>query len=182
MKIFRWHKVNRQTQERDMVNNIIIVGDSNVGKTCILNRYVYDNFKHGLPGHLGINFRFKTVCLNNQMVRLRIWDPSGGEKFLTITKPYMKKSEAAVVVYDVTDRKSFLNTAMWIDLIRTQCGSDIPIFLVGNKADSPNRQVAFTEGKKQPQMDGLLFMECSANSGYNVENLFQMIITSLDIK
>jgi len=157
-------------------------GDSKVGKTSMLTRYVYDHFENAPSPTIGIDFLSKTVFLKNQMVRLNIWDMAGNEKFRPLMPSYMKDSDVAVVVYDVTNRRSFLNTAMWVDLIRTQRGSDILIFLVGNKADSSNRQVGFTEGKKQAQMDGLLFIESSANSGYNVENFFQMIITSLDKK
>eukprot|EP00957_Ditylum_brightwellii_P099596 7586445-Ditylum_brightwellii.AAC.1 len=92
---------------------------------------------------------------------------------------YMRDSEVVVVVYDMTNRTSFLNTAMWIDLICIQSGNDILIVLVRNKADLSSRQVGTTEGDKQAKMDGLLFMECSTKSGDNVQGLFQMIITTL---
>eukprot|EP00957_Ditylum_brightwellii_P002369 181423-Ditylum_brightwellii.AAC.1 len=156
-------------------------GDTKVGKTSILTKYVYDRFENTPSPTIGIDHLSKTLFLKNQMVRLNICDTVGNEKFRPLMPYYMKESDVAVVVYDVTNRRSFLNTAMWVDLIRTQHGSDILIVLVGNKAEDPscNRQVAFTEGEKQAQMDGLLFMKSSAKSGYNVENLFQMIITSL---
>mmetsp|Transcript_28331 Transcript_28331/g.41136 ORF Transcript_28331/g.41136 Transcript_28331/m.41136 type:complete len:235 (+) Transcript_28331:60-764(+) len=154
-------------------------GDTRVGKTSIVKRYVYDQFEHAPSPTIGVDFLSKLVFLKNRTVRLSTWDTAGEPRFRPLMPSYMRDSEVAVVVYDVTNRTSFLNTAMWVDLIRMQRGNDILIVLVGNKADLSNRQVGTTEGEKQAKMDGLLFMECSAKSGDNVQGLFQMIIASL---
>jgi len=154
-------------------------GDTRVGKTSIVKRYVYDQFEHAPSPTIGVDFLSKVVFLKNRTVRLSTWDTAGEPRFRPLMPSYMRDSEVAVVVYDVTNRTSFLNTAMWIDLIRMQRGNDILIVLVGNKTDLSNRQVGTTEGEKQAKMGGLLFMECSAKSGDNMQGLFQMIITTL---
>jgi len=86
-----------------------------------------------------------------------------------------------VVVYDVTNRASFLNTAKWVEDVRSERGTDVVICLVGNKTDLGNdkRQISTEEGEEKSKKDGLLFMECSAKAGYNVKSLFRKLATSL---
>jgi len=114
-------------------------------------------------------------------VRLQLWDTAGQERFRSLIPSYIRDSSVAVVVYDVTNRASFLNTSKWVEDVRAERGSDVVICLVGNKTDLGNdkRQVSTEEGEDKASKDGLLFMECSAKAGYNVKSLFRKLATSL---
>eukprot|EP00957_Ditylum_brightwellii_P210614 15365180-Ditylum_brightwellii.AAC.1 len=126
-------------------------------------------FEHALFPIIGINFLSKRVFLKNHTIHLSTRDTAKEPRFCPLVPSYMQDSEVAVVVYYVKNQTSFLNMAMWVDLIRMQCRNDILIVLVKNKADLLNRQVGTNEGKKQAKIDGLLFMECSSKSGGNVQ-------------
>merc|ERR1712183_29062 len=108
-------------------------------------------------------------------------DTAGQERFRSLIPSYIRDSSVAVVVYDVTNRVSFLNSTRWVEDVRLERGSDVVICLVGNKTDLGNdkRQVSTEEGEEKSEKDGLLFMECSAKAGYNVKSLFKKLATSL---
>eukprot|EP00977_Amphora_coffeiformis_P029813 scaffold42897_cov168-Amphora_coffeaeformis.AAC.1 len=130
---------------------------------------------------IGIDFLSKTMYLEDRTVRLQLWDTAGQERFRSLIPSYIRDSSVAVVVYDVSNRASFLNTAKWIEDVRAERGSDVVLCLVGNKTDLGNdkRQVSTEEGEERAQKDGIMFMECSAKAGYNVKSLFRKIATAL---
>eukprot|EP00957_Ditylum_brightwellii_P029245 2210339-Ditylum_brightwellii.AAC.1 len=121
------------------------------------------------------------MYLEDRTVRLQLWDTAGQERFRSLIPSYIRDSSVAVVVYDVTNRASFLNTAKWVEDVRAERGNDVVICLVGNKTDLGNekRQISTEEGEERAKNDGLLFMECSAKAGYNVKSLFRKLATSL---
>ena len=121
------------------------------------------------------------MYLEDRTVRLQLWDTAGQERFRSLIPSYIRDSSVAVIVYDVSNRASFLNTAKWIDDVRAERGNEVVICLVGNKTDLGNekRQVSTEEGEERAKRDGLWFMECSAKAGYNVKSLFRKLATSL---
>ena len=160
---------------------LVFLGDQSVGKTSIITRFMYDNFDRHYQATIGIDFLSKTMYLEDRTVRLQLWDTAGQERFRSLIPSYIRDSSVAVVVYDVTNRASFLNTTKWVEDVRAERGTDVVICLVGNKTDLGNdkRQITTEEGEEKAKKDGLLFMECSAKAGYNVKSLFRKLATSL---
>ncbi|GKY92623.1 hypothetical protein MPSEU_000232400 [Mayamaea pseudoterrestris] len=160
---------------------LVFLGDQSVGKTSIITRFMYDNFDRHYQATIGIDFLSKTMYLDDRTVRLQLWDTAGQERFRSLIPSYIRDSSVAVIVYDVANRSSFLNTAKWVEDVRAERGTDVVICLVGNKTDLGNdkRQVSTEEGEERAKKDGLLFMECSAKAGYNVKSLFRKLATAL---
>jgi Ras-related protein Rab-6A len=160
---------------------LVFLGDQSVGKTSIITRFMYDNFDRHYQATIGIDFLSKTMYLDDRTVRLQLWDTAGQERFRSLIPSYIRDSSVAVIVYDVSNRSTFLNTNKWVEDVRAERGTDVVICLVGNKTDLGNdkRQVSTEEGEERSKKDGLLFMECSAKAGYNVKSLFRKLATSL---
>jgi Ras-related protein Rab-6A len=160
---------------------LVFLGDQSVGKTSIITRFMYDNFDRHYQATIGIDFLSKTMYLEDRTVRLQLWDTAGQERFRSLIPSYIRDSSVAVVVYDVSNRTSFLNTSKWVEDVRAERGNDVVICLVGNKTDLGNdkRQVSTEEGEEKARKEGLLFMECSAKAGYNVKSLFRKLATAL---
>merc|ERR1719446_876043 len=127
---------------------LVFLGDQSVGKTSIITRFMYDKFDSTYQATIGIDFLSKTMYLEDRTVRLQLWDTAGQERFRSLIPSYIRDSSVAVVVYDVTNQASFLNTSKWIDEVRTERGNDVVIMLVGNKTDlSDRRAVSSEEGE-----------------------------------
>ncbi|GJS36767.1 Ras-related protein RabH1e [Tanacetum coccineum] len=119
---------------------------------------------------IGIDFLSKTMYLEDRTVRLQLWDTAGQERFRSLIPSYIRDSSVAVIVYDVANRQSFLNTSKWIEEVRTERGSDVIIVLVGNKTDLVDkRQVSIEEGDAKAREHGVMFVETSAKAGFNIK-------------
>ena len=115
----------------------------------------------------------KNIQVNDRNVRVQIWDTAGQESYRSITRSYYKSSTCAFIVYDITNKKSFLNVGTWLKECKEMCYKDILICLVGNKIDlEDQRNVSKEEGQKFADDYGLLFFETSAQDGTNIEELF----------
>jgi Ras-related protein Rab-6A len=129
---------------------------------------------------IGIDFLSKTMYLEDRTVRLQLWDTAGQERFRSLIPSYIRDSSVAVVVYDITNRASFLNTSKWIEDVRNERGNDVIIVLVGNKTDlSERRQVSVEEGEDKSSKEGIIFVESSAKAGFNIKSLFRKLATAL---
>ncbi|KVI08549.1 Small GTPase superfamily [Cynara cardunculus var. scolymus] len=129
---------------------------------------------------IGIDFLSKTMYLEDRTVRLQLWDTAGQERFRSLIPSYIRDSSVAVIVYDVANRQSFLNTLKWIEEVRTERGSDVIIVLVGNKTDLVDkRQVSIEEGDGKAREFGVMFVETSAKAGFNIKPLFRKIAAAL---
>jgi len=169
-----------QAQQPIQKYKLVFLGDQSVGKTSIVTRFMYDNFEKNYQPTIGIDFLSKTMYLEDRTVRLQLWDTAGQERFRSLIPSYIRDSSVAVVVYDVTNRASFLNTAKWVEDVRVERGDDVVVMIVGNKTDlADRRQVAAEEGEKRAEREGALFVECSAKAGYNVKSLFRKLATAL---
>lgn len=159
---------------------LVFLGDQAVGKTSIITRFMYDTFDSNYQATIGIDFLSKTLYLEDRTVRLQLWDTAGQERFRSLIPSYIRDSSAAVVVYDITNRASFLNTSKWIDDVRSERGNDVIIALVGNKTDfNDRRQVSIEEGEEKARENDVIFMETSAKSGWNIKALFRKLATTL---
>jgi len=159
---------------------IVLLGDQSVGKTSLITRFMYDTFDNTYQATIGIDFLSKTMYLEDRTVRLQLWDTAGQERFRSLIPSYIRDSSVAIVVYDITNRASFLSTSKWIDDVRSERGNDVIIVLVGNKADlSDKRQVTHEETAAKAAQLNIMFMETSAKAGHNVKSLFKKIAMSL---
>ncbi|KAG9289042.1 hypothetical protein G9A89_015591 [Geosiphon pyriformis] len=159
---------------------LVFLGEQSVGKTSLITRFMYDTFDNTYQATIGIDFLSKTMYLEDRTVRLQLWDTAGQERFRSLIPSYIRDSSVAVVVYDITNRNSFMNTAKWIDDVRAERGNDVIIVLVGNKTDlNDKRQVTTEEGEKKAKEYNVMFIETSAKAGHNVKNLFRKIAQAL---
>ena len=138
---------------------LVFLGEQGVGKTCIINRFVYDSFDRNYQATIGIDFLSKTMYLEDRTVRLQLWDTAGQERFRSLIPSYIRDSSVAVVVYDTTSRASFLSSSKWVDDIRSERGDDVVIMLVGNKTDlADQRQVSVEEGLAKASEEKVMFI------------------------
>jgi len=159
---------------------LVFLGEQSVGKTSLITRFMYDNFDAQYAATIGIDFLSKTMYLDDRTVRLQLWDTAGQERFRSLIPSYIRDSSVAVVVYDVTSRISFQNTAKWVDDVRAERGNDVIIVLVGNKTDlNDKRQVTTEEGERRSKEYKVMFIETSAKAGHNVKTLFKRIAQAL---
>ena len=159
---------------------LVFLGEQGVGKTCIINRFVYDSFDRNYQATIGIDFLSKTMYLEDRTVRLQLWDTAGQERFRSLIPSYIRDSSVAVVVYDTTSRASFLSSSKWVDDIRPERGDDVVIMLVGNKTDlADQRQVSVEEGLAKASEEKVMFIETSAKAGFNIKQLFRRLASAL---
>lgn len=141
---------------------------------------MYDKFDTTYQATIGIDFLSKTMYLEDRTVRLQLWDTAGQERFRSLIPSYIRDSSVAVIVYDVANRQSFLNTNKWVEEVRQERGSDVIIVLVGNKTDLvEKRQVSIEEGDAKSKEFGIMFIETSAKAGFNIKPLFRKIASAL---
>ncbi|XP_039000744.1 ras-related protein RABH1e-like isoform X2 [Hibiscus syriacus] len=149
---------------------LVFLGDQSAGKTSIITRFMYDKFDTTYQATIGIDFLSKTMYLEDRTVRLQLWDTAGQERFRSLIPSYIRDSSVAVIVYDVANRQSFLNTSKWVEEVRTERGSDVIIVLVGNKTDLVDkRQVSIEEGDNKAKDLEVMFIETSAKAGFNIK-------------
>ncbi len=159
----------------DYLFKLLIIGESGVGKTCLLLRFTEDSFTANHLTTIGIDFKIKIINLENKLIKLQIWDTAGQERFRTITKTYYKGAHGIILTYDVTDQNSFKNIRNWIKQIEANAQSNVCKVLVGNKCDKTDRVVTEEEGKKLADDFQMMFFETSAKSNKNVTEVFNFL-------
>ncbi|KAG2214409.1 ras family-domain-containing protein [Mucor mucedo] len=159
---------------------LVFLGEQSVGKTSLITRFMYDTFDSTYQATIGIDFLSKTMYLDSKTVRLQLWDTAGQERFRSLIPSYIRDSSVAVIVYDMSNRESFLNTSKWIDDVRAERGNEAIVVLVGNKTDlNEKRDVTTEEGEKRAKELNVMFIETSAKAGHNVKMLFKKIAQAL---
>lgn len=159
---------------------LLVLGDSGAGKSCLLLRFADNTFNPSFTTTIGIDFRTKVVNLGEEKVRLQIWDTAGQERYRAITKAQYRGAEGVVLVYDVTDEKSFGNVSDWKACIDKNAPTGIKTILVGNKCDLKGKRVVDKQsGRNLAKKYGIEFLETSAKSGENVNTVFHNITKSI---
>lgn len=159
---------------------LVFLGEQSVGKTSLITRFMYDSFDNTYQATIGIDFLSKTMYLEDRTVRLQLWDTAGQERFRSLIPSYIRDSSVAVVVYDITNKKTFENTRKWVDDVRSERSNDVIIVLVGNKTDlNDKREVTTAQGEEEAKKNNLMFIETSAKVGHNVKALFKRIAQAL---
>jgi Ras-related protein Rab-1A len=158
---------------------LVIVGDSGVGKSCFLLRYADDSFTESFISTIGVDFRFKSIKINEKIVRLQIWDTAGQERFRTITAAYYRGADGILIVYDITHRESFFAVSSWLEEALKYVDNGVPFVIIGNKSDRTDRQVSFDELEKFGKKHNILYAECSARTGENIDNVLLELANKL---
>ena len=164
---------------------LMLLGDSNVGKSSILRKYCKNDFLDKYVTTIGMDFEMKNLNINNKKVRLQIWDTAGQERYKVITKNYFNTSDGFIVIYDITNRESFVNINNWMEQITTLIGKEVKCIIFGNKNDLDNeRKVSIEEGKELGEKYKCKFYETSAKKGENIEEGFKSLTIEImgDIK
>ncbi|XP_031103735.1 ras-related protein RABE1e-like [Ipomoea triloba] len=158
----------------DCLIKLLLIGDSGVGKSCLLLRFSEDSFTQSYITTIGIDFKVRTIELDGKRMKLQIWDTAGQERFRTITTAYYRGAMGILLVYDVTDESSFDNIRNWMKNIEQHASDTVNKILIGNKADmdESKRVVPTSRGQALADEYGVKFFETSAKTGYNVEQGF----------
>lgn len=159
--------------EYDYLFKLLLIGDSGVGKSCLLLRFADDTYTESYISTIGVDFKIRTIELEGKTVKLQIWDTAGQERFRTITSSYYRGAHGIIVVYDVTDKDSFDSVKNWLQEIDRYAVEGVNKLLVGNKSDLVGKKVVETDTAKQmADQLGIPFLETSAKSATNVEQAF----------
>lgn len=165
----------------DFLIKLLLIGDSGVGKSCLLLRFSDDSFTPSFITTIGIDFKIKTIDLDGKRIKLQIWDTAGQERFRTITTAYYRGAMGILLVYDVTDDQSFQNIRNWIRNIEQHAADNVNKILVGNKADMESeKDVDYARGQALATEYDIKFFETSAKTNQNVVEAFEAI--ACDIK
>jgi len=164
----------------DYLIKLLLIGDSGVGKSCLLLRFSEDLFNPSFITTIGIDFKIRTIELDGKRIKLQIWDTAGQERFRTITTAYYRGAMGILLVYDVTDEKSFSNIRNWIRNIEQHATDSVNRMLIGNKCDVPEKKIDTEKGRALADEYQIKFLETSAKTSQNVEEAF--ITLAKDIK
>ncbi|XP_071140788.1 ras-related protein Rab-8A isoform X2 [Mytilus galloprovincialis] len=167
----------------DYLFKLLLIGDSGVGKTCVLFRFSEDAFNSTFISTIGIDFKIRTIELDGKKIKLQIWDTAGQERFRTITTAYYRGAMGIMLVYDITNEKSFENIRNWIRNIEEHASQDVEKMVLGNKCDMNDRRMVSKEkGEKLAIEHGIKFMETSAKASINVEEAFFTLARDIKAK
>lgn len=159
--------------EYDHLFKLLLIGDSGVGKSCLLLRFADDTYTESYISTIGVDFKIRTLELDGKTIKLQIWDTAGQERFRTITSSYYRGAHGIIIVYDVTDMESFNNVKSWLSEIDKYAADSVNKLLVGNKCDLVAKKVVDTAMAKEfADSKGIPFLETSAKNSTNVEDAF----------
>ncbi|KAK7197416.1 ras-related protein rab-14 [Novymonas esmeraldas] len=151
----------------------IIIGDMSVGKSCLMHLFTEQRYRKDLPHTIGVDFGTTVVDINGELVKLQMWDTAGQERFRSVTRGYYRGAAGALLVYDISRRATYAHIGTWLTDARANTGPETVYILVGNKSDlEAEREVSYEEAAQFAAEHNLLFVECSALSGNNVEDAF----------
>ena len=164
----------------DVIYKIVLVGDSGVGKTNIMLRYLNKEFNINTKATVGVEFGSKNIIIDKKVIKGQIWDTAGQERYRAITSAYYKGAHGAFVVYDITLKESFEAVDKWINDLRSNTDERLEIILIGNKSDlEEKRQVTKEEGEEKAKEKEVTFMETSALNCDNIEKAFNEILNKV---
>uniref|UniRef100_A0A8C6TUX5 Ras-related protein Rab-13 n=1 Tax=Neogobius melanostomus TaxID=47308 RepID=A0A8C6TUX5_9GOBI len=165
----------------DFLYKLLLIGDSGVGKTCLIIRFAEDNFNSTYISTIGIDFKVKTIDVDGKKVKLQVWDTAGQERFKTITTAYYRGPWWGIIlVYDITDEKSYENIQNWMKSIKENASAGVSQMLLGNKCDiEAKRKVPKETGEKLANDHGIRFFETSAKSSINVDESFLALASDI---
>lgn len=162
------------------VLKLLMIGESNVGKSSIILRFTEDEFYENMQSTVGMDYKTKQITIDGNVIKLAIWDTAGQERFRTLTPSYYRDGQGAILVYDVTDRVTFVKLETWLNELNTYCNkTDIVKMVVGNKIDLPNREVSTEEGLQFARRHQTLYIESSAKTADGIKCCFEELVQKI---
>ena len=169
-----------ESEDPDFLLKIVLIGESGVGKTNLLSRFVRDQFNPDSKTTIGVEFATKTMKILDKKVKAQIWDTAGQERYRAITSAYYRGAVGALLVYDITASLTFSSLDRWLKELRDNADRNIVVMLVGNKNDMIElRAVSPEDGMNFSKDKDLLFIETSAKDSVNVQEAFLNLITAI---
>jgi Ras-related protein Rab-1A len=164
---------SRLGTEYDYLFKLIIIGDTGIGKSCLLNRFADDVYTDAYISTIGVDFKIRTIEIGGRVCKLQIWDTAGQERFRTIIASYYRGAHGIVIVFDITNPDTFANCEMWLTEIQRYSSEQATRILVGTKSDlADRRKVAYADAQEFAAKHGMEYIETSAKHGTNVESAF----------
>lgn len=166
--------------EYDYLFKLLLIGDSGVGKSCLLLQFADKTYTESYISTIGVDFKIRTIDLDGKTIKLQIWDTAGQERFRTITSSYYRGAHGIIVVYDCTDLETFNNLKQWLEEIDRYACENVNKLLVGNKCDLTDKKaVDHQTAKEYAEQLGIPFLETSAKNATNVEQAFLTMATEI---
>ena len=175
-------------QDYEFIFKVLLLGNSNVGKSSLFLRFVDDIWNDTFVPTIGVDFKIKTFEIDSKKIKMQIWDTAGQERFKNIIASYYRGAHGILLLYDVTDKDSFKNLSNWLIEIEKNASKNVLKVLIGNKSDlEDKRLVSYNQGKEFADTYGLKFIETSAKKNLNVNEAFEtlgreLMIASTDKK
>lgn len=159
---------------------IILVGDTSVGKTSLVNRFMGFEFQENYQCTINADFKIKSLTIDQSTgAELTIWDTCGQERYRSITRQYFRDAHGVILVYDVHNENTFKGLYIWLNEIRINCQKDICIMLVGNKIDLDNRVISKEQGNDFALKNKLMYVETSSKEGINIDSPFENLASNI---
>ena len=172
-------KKNVKEPQQEKTVSILTVGETQVGKTSLILRFIDRVFYYDTKTTIGVDFKVKRINLLNKNVLVKIWDSAGQERFKTVTRQYYKNAEGVMLIYDVTSQKSFSMIEEWFKSIIENKRKDAQVILIGNKKDMVNRVISAEQGESLAKKFEIKYYETSALSGENVDKAFEELAENI---
>jgi len=166
----------------DYLFKLLLIGDSGVGKSCLLLRFADNSYEENYISTIGVDFKTRTIEIDGKTIKLQIWDTAGQERFATITRSYFRGALGVIIVYDVTNMDSFNNVQRWLGEVDSHASENVVKLLVGNKSDLSNKVVDKAKAEAYASSLGIPFIETSAKESVNVEKAFNTMARTIKDK
>ena len=171
------------TEEFDLIFKIVIIGDSGVGKTNLIGRYLKNEYKEDSKATVGVEFGEKKYEINGLKIKAQIWDTAGQERYRAITSMYYKGAKGGLIVFDLSSKSTFQNVEKWFNEIKKTADPTINLILIGNKSDlKDKRQISTEEGENKAKEMNVAYLETSALNCDNVDKAFDLLIQEITKK
>ena len=169
-----------EEENYEMMFKVVLVGDSFVGKTNIMSKYLKNEFHEDSKATVGVEFGSRQFTIEGHSIKAQVWDTAGQERYKAITSAYYKGAKGAFVVYDITRKGSFESVERWVNDLLSSGDKKIIILLIGNKCDlEEQRQITKEQGEEKAAKLELAFLETSAFSGQNLDKAFEMMVNEI---
>ena len=172
----------QESEDNFRLYKILLLGDSAVGKSCLLLRYCENSFQESHLTTIGLDFRLKTIILEDKRkIKVQIWDTAGEDRFRAITRNYYRGANGILLIYDVTDQQSFEHVRDWVEKIKEETSEGIIIYLVANKIDQTNKRIITNaDGNKIAEEFKIKYFETSAKTSTGVTEVFESLVKEMD--